>query len=78
MVEPLAEAKIPEDTRWMPRFWIARGVVLSDRRASSTPVALAMGFAVVFALWLLWGYQLGRSLKNIEQSCSRSGKQPRC
>jgi len=52
----------------MPRFWIARGAALSDRRASSTRVALALGFAVVFALWLLWGYQLGRSLKNIEQS----------
>ena len=52
----------------MPRFWIARGAALSDRRASSTSVALATGFAVVFALWLLWGYQLKRSLKNIEQS----------
>ena len=52
----------------MPRFWIARRAALSDRRASSTRVALATGFAVVFALWLLWGYQLGRSLKNIEHS----------
>jgi signal transduction histidine kinase len=52
----------------MPRFWFARGVVLSDRRASSTGATLATGFAVVFSLWLLWGYQLGRSLKNIEQS----------
>jgi hypothetical protein len=52
----------------MPPSWIAPGRGLSDRRASSTRVALATGFAVVFALWLLWGYQLTRSLKNIEQS----------
>ena len=52
----------------MPRFWIVRGAAFSDPRGSSTRVALATGFAVVFALWLLWGYQLGRSLKNIEQS----------
>ena len=50
--------------------WIAHGAGLSDRRASSTRVALATGFAVVFALWLLWGYQLGRSLQNIEKSVS--------
>jgi signal transduction histidine kinase len=35
---------------------------------SSTRAALATGFAIVFALWLLWGYQLSRSLQNIEQS----------
>ena len=52
----------------MPQSWIAHGRGLSDRRASSTRVALAGGFAVVFALWLLWGYQLTLSLKNIEQS----------
>jgi signal transduction histidine kinase len=52
----------------MHRPWIAHGRGVSDRRASSTRVALATGFAVVFALWLLWGYQLTRSLKNIEQS----------
>jgi signal transduction histidine kinase len=34
----------------------------------STRVALATGFAIVFALWLLWGYQLRRSLGNIEAS----------
>src|SRR6186713_1505177 len=39
-------------------------------RAFSTPVALATGFAIVFSLWLLWGYQLGRSLQNIERSVS--------
>jgi signal transduction histidine kinase len=52
----------------MHRLWIAHGAGLSDRRASSTRVALATGFAIVFALWLLWGYQLRRSLGNIEQS----------
>src|SRR5688572_3650314 len=52
----------------MYRLWTVRGRGLSDRRASSTRIALATGFAIVFALWLLWGYQLGRSLKNIEQS----------
>lgn len=34
----------------------------------SVRVALLAGFAVVFALWLLWGYQLVRSLRQIEQS----------
>jgi signal transduction histidine kinase len=38
------------------------------RGSSSTRVALATGFAIVFALWLLWGYQLRRSLENIEGS----------
>jgi hypothetical protein len=40
----------------------------AHRRAFSTPVALGTGFAIVFGLWLLWGYQLGRSLQNIEHS----------
>lgn len=31
-------------------------------------MALVTGFAIVFGLWLLWGYQLGRSLNNIERS----------
>jgi signal transduction histidine kinase len=39
-----------------------------QRLAFSTPLALATGFAIVFGLWLLWGYQLGRSLQNIEQN----------
>lgn len=52
----------------MPRFWLVRAAGLSSRSASSTSVALATGFALVFALWLLWGYQLGRSLNNIERS----------
>ena len=34
----------------------------------SVRAALLAGFAVVFALWLLWGYQLVRSLHNIEQN----------
>ena len=38
------------------------------RPAFSTRVALATGFAIVFGLWLLWGYQLGRSLQEIERS----------
>ena len=52
----------------MRQLWTAQGRGLSDRRASSTRVALATGFAIVFSLWLLWGYQLGRSLQNIERS----------
>jgi signal transduction histidine kinase len=52
----------------MQHFWTGSGAGISDRRASSTRVALATGFAIVFALWLLWGYQLGRSLENIEKS----------
>jgi signal transduction histidine kinase len=54
----------------MQRIWQARGEAVSDRRASSTRIALATGFAIVFALWLLWGYQLGRSLEDIERSVS--------
>ena len=54
----------------MYRLWTLRGAGPPDRRASSTRVALATGFAVVFALWLLWGYQLGRSLQNVERSVS--------
>ena len=38
------------------------------RGAASVRVALLFGFAVVFALWLLWGYQLVRSLMQIEQN----------
>ena len=36
--------------------------------AGSVRAALLAGFAVVFALWLLWGYQLVRSLVQIQQS----------
>ena len=50
----------------MDRFHPGQGG--ARRRAFSTPVALATGFAIVFGLWLLWGYQLGRSLQNIEHS----------
>src|ERR1051326_4131435 len=40
-----------------------------DRRMGpSVRGALLAGFAVVFALWLLWAYQLVRSLRTIEQS----------
>lgn len=38
------------------------------RAAGSVQAALALGFAVVFGLWLLWGYQLGRSLHDVERS----------
>ena len=34
----------------------------------SVRAALLAGFAVVFGLWLLWGYELVRSLRQIEQS----------
>jgi signal transduction histidine kinase len=34
---------------------------------SSVRAALAFGFAVVFALWLLWGYQLVRDVTDIRQ-----------
>ena len=40
-----------------------------DRRMGpSVRAALLAGFAVVFALWLLWGYQLVRGLRQIEQN----------
>src|ERR1041385_3471258 len=40
-----------------------------DRRMGpSVRGALLAGVAVFFALWLLWGYQLVRSLRTIEQS----------
>jgi len=35
---------------------------------ASVRAALLTGFAIVFALWLLWGYQLLRSLEQIEQN----------
>jgi signal transduction histidine kinase len=38
------------------------------RGPGSVRLALLAGFAVVFALWLLWGYQLVRSLVQIEQN----------
>jgi len=34
----------------------------------SVRAALVAGFAIVFAMWLLWGYQLVRSLHTIEQN----------
>jgi len=40
------------------------------RAASSALVTLAAGFAAVFGLWLLWGYQLVRSLQQVEQNVS--------
>lgn len=38
------------------------------RMGPSVRAALLAGFAVVFALWLLWGYQLVRSLRQIERN----------
>jgi len=35
---------------------------------ASVRAALLTGFAIVFALWLLWGYQLLRSLEQIERN----------
>ncbi len=37
---------------------------------SSVLAALGAGFAVVFGLWLLWGYQLFLSIQQMEQSLS--------
>jgi len=41
-----------------------------DPRSTSVRAALLAGFAVVFGLWLLWGYELVRSLQRIEQNVS--------
>jgi signal transduction histidine kinase len=38
------------------------------RDAGSVRAALLVGFAIVFGLWLLWGYQLVHSLQRIEQN----------
>ena len=40
------------------------------RRRSTVRPALIAGFTIVFALWLLWGYQLFRGLQQIEQNVS--------
>jgi signal transduction histidine kinase len=39
-----------------------------ERDAGRIRAALRAGFAVVFALWLLWGYQLVRNLQQIEHN----------
>ncbi len=41
------------------------------RRRRGVQVALLAGFAVVFALWLFWGYQLLRSLEQIEANVAQ-------
>ena len=51
-------------TRTLPARFTSR----PERDAGSIRGALLAGFAVVFALWLLWGYQLVRSLEQIEQN----------
>jgi signal transduction histidine kinase len=40
------------------------------RSPSTVRAALLAGFAVVFGLWLLWGFQLVRDLRQFEQSVS--------
>jgi signal transduction histidine kinase len=44
------------------------GAGAADERQSpaSAKLILAGGFAIVFALWLVWGYQLTRSLRDVE------------
>ena len=41
---------------------------LAGRSISAPRLALGAGFAVVFGLWLVWGYQLSRNLQQIEQN----------
>lgn len=56
MTEPFDRIELPSRT--------------ADARAKSTVIALGLGFAVVFSLWLLWGYQFMRSLEQMEQNIS--------
>ena len=39
-----------------------------SRHAASARVALLLGFAAVFALWLVWGTQLVQNLRHIEHN----------
>src|SRR5215510_16595944 len=41
---------------------------LETRDPGSVRAALLAGFAIVFGLWLLWGYQLVHNLQRIEQN----------
>jgi signal transduction histidine kinase len=54
----------------MPAVGGAEGSVthVGGRGAGSVRAALLAGFAVVFALWLLWGYQLVRSLVQVQEN----------
>jgi signal transduction histidine kinase len=54
------------------RRWTPDSAAHYDRvvKNSSVLAALAAGFAVVFGLWLLWGYQLVLSLRQMEQNLS--------
>jgi signal transduction histidine kinase len=55
------------------RRWTTGSAERYDRRVvrkSSALAALAGGFAVVFTLWLLWGYELVLSLRQMEQKSS--------
>jgi signal transduction histidine kinase len=40
------------------------------RRNPGIQVAIVLGFASVFGLWLLWGFQLLRSLRDVERNIS--------
>jgi signal transduction histidine kinase len=73
---------IPEDFEqsWTPstRRGYDRRVAAAEssrerhpRSRSTVRAALAAGFTIVFALWVLWGYQLFRGLQQIEESVSR-------
>jgi hypothetical protein len=39
-----------------------------SRQAASARIALLLGFAAVFALWLVWGTQLVQNLRHIEDN----------
>ena len=43
----------------------------NTRDPDSVRAALLAGFAIVFGLWLLWGYQLVHNLQRIEQNMNR-------
>ena len=51
------EARDPDD----------RAKTMDRSRQGARTVAL-LGFAAVFALWLVWGYQLVQNLRHIEES----------
>jgi len=61
-------APLPADTRVPASGVDAPGFVSWTLRPH---VALVTGFAIVFALWLAWGYQLTRSLERIEEHNAR-------
>jgi signal transduction histidine kinase len=57
----------------LPYAWSSDHGGVSRRRGLITPrLALTTGFVVVFALWLVWAYQLARSLRHIEETVTRA------